>query len=125
MEHMARILVIDDDAAVLSTVRRILERAGHDVSSAADGEAGMRMFREQPAELVVTDLYMPEKEGIETIQELREQFPAVRILAVSGGGVAGTGGALEDALLFGADGTLSKPFSAEQLRSAVDRLLAG
>lgn len=121
---MARILVIDDDAAVLATIRRILERAGHDVSSASNGAAGMRLFAQQPAELVVTDLYMPEKEGIETIQELREQYPSVRILAVSGGGVAGTGASLEDAKLFGADDTLAKPFSADELRSAVDRLLA-
>ncbi len=121
---MARILVIDDDAAVLATVRRILERAGHEVRSAGDGAAGMRLFEESPADLVVTDLYMPEKEGIETIQELRELYPDVRILAVSGGGVGGAGGSLEDARLFGADETLEKPFSADALRKAVERVLA-
>ncbi|HYT83054.1 MAG TPA: response regulator [Gemmatimonadales bacterium] len=72
---MARILVIDDDGQVRRAVRRILERVGHAVVDVADGEAGMRAHRERPADLIVTDIFMPEQDGIETIQQVRREFP--------------------------------------------------
>jgi DNA-binding response OmpR family regulator len=120
---MARILVVDDDAAVRSTVQRILERAGHTVQVAENGADGLRKFREARHDLVVTDLYMPEKEGIETIQDLRAESPGTRILAVSGG-LMGDKTGLVDAELLGADATLAKPFTPEQLQKAVAALLA-
>lgn len=124
---MSRILVIDDDPAVLGTVRKLLERDGHEVLVAQDGKEGMRIVRARSEEidLVVTDLIMPEQEGIETIMALQEEFPRLKILAMSGGGAVDPSGPLADARLLGAGEILAKPFSLEQLREAVDRLLEG
>jgi two-component system, chemotaxis family, chemotaxis protein CheY len=122
---MARILVIDDDPSLRRSMRKVLERSGHEVIEAEDGDKGMRLVREVPPDLVVTDLLMPEKEGIETIQELRAEFPEIPIVAVSGAGSVEEGGPLLDAQLFGADATLSKPFEVEELVETVTRVLAG
>lgn len=122
---MARILVIDDDADVRSVIRRSLESDGHDVVEAADGKAGMKLFRDHPADLVVTDLFMPEQEGLETIRELRRSFEDPKILVVTG---AAPGGAFDfraHATLLGAGATLTKPFTREELLSAVHALLGG
>ena len=105
-------------------MKKILEREGHDVRDACDGAEGMRMFRADPVDVVVTDLIMPNQEGIETILALRAEFPAVRILAVSGNLIPDLGGRLSDAQLLGADASLAKPFTVDQLRSAVAALLA-
>ena len=120
---MANILIIDDDDARRRAMRRILERAGHSVREAPDGARGLALYREEAADVVVTDLIMPEKEGIETIIELREAYPGVRILAVSGGGTVDPDGPLTDARFLGADAALPKPFSVEDLQAAVARLL--
>lgn len=121
---MAQIVVIDDDEALRRTIRRVLERAGHEVREAEEGGAGMRLVAQSPPDLVITDLLMPEKEGIETIQELREDYPEVRVIAVSGAGGGDEGGPLLDAQLFGAHATLEKPFSADELARLVDEVLA-
>ncbi|MGI9627946.1 MAG: response regulator [Longimicrobiales bacterium] len=123
---LARILLIDDEHGVRSVARLILERAGHEVVEASDGSQGMTLFRRGAFDLVITDLYMPDKEGIETIQDIVGLGREIPILAMSGGGgvSAQTGDALVDAQLFGANGTLAKPFSAEALRDAVDELLS-
>jgi CheY-like chemotaxis protein len=120
---MARILVIDDDDAVRLTIRRVLERAGHAVEMAVNGLDGLRLFKKAPHDLVITDLYMPEKEGIETILELRDERPDLLILAVSGGILGDKSGPLTDAELFGASATLAKPFTPDELQSTVARLL--
>jgi two-component system, chemotaxis family, chemotaxis protein CheY len=120
---MAHILMIDDDEVLRATIRKVLERAGHRVTEAENGDVGMRIVQGETPDLVITDLLMPEKEGIETIQELREGFPEIPIVAVSGAGGVEEGGPLLDAQLFGADATLSKPFSVEVLVETVDRLL--
>lgn len=120
---MADILIIDDDDALRSTLRKILERGGHTVREAADGVSGLALLRESSPDLVVTDLYMPEKEGIETILELRAVHPDLPILAVSGGGFMAPGSSLSDAEALGADATLAKPFSIEAFQEVVDRLL--
>lgn len=122
---MATILIIDDDEALRGTMRRILERKGHDVLEAGDGREGMALFRERGPDVVITDLIMPEQEGIETILQLKEEHAGARVLAVSGGGRVGPGGPLSDAVELGADASLAKPFSVEQLQQAVERLLAG
>lgn len=119
---MGLVLVIDDDDAMRSTIRRILERDGHEVHEARNGSEGLRVFREEPAEVVVTDLIMPDKEGIETIVELRAEAPAVRILAISEGGISLAEDALDDAVALGADASLPKPFTVDQLRGAVAAL---
>jgi CheY-like chemotaxis protein len=121
---MAHILVVDDDDAVRGTMRRILERAGHTVEVASNGIDGLRLFRVSQHDLVVTDLYMPEKEGIEVIQDLRAEFPDARILAVSGGVMGDKTTPLVDAELFGANASLAKPFTPEQLQAVVTKLLS-
>lgn len=121
---MARILIIDDDAALRRTMCKIVERMGHEVSEAEDGAVGLRRFREERFHLVVTDILMPEKEGIETIMELREVAPGVPILAVSGGMELDRTGFLEDAEALGADASLPKPFAVEEFTAVVEELLS-
>lgn len=121
---MSYILLIDDDDAMRGMVRRALERDGHRVVEAIDGAEGMRQFRREHAELVITDIVMPNQEGIETILTLRQEAPACRIIAMSGGG---RGIDKQDVLLsaemLGVECTLAKPFPLADLRSAVRRLL--
>lgn len=120
---MADIVVIDDDPALRGTIRKILERGGHSVREAEDGVLGLRLVEASPPDLVVTDLLMPEKEGIETIMELRDRFGDVGIVAISGAGGGESEGPLVDAQLFGAHATLSKPFSVGALLETVARVL--
>jgi DNA-binding NtrC family response regulator len=117
----ARIILMDDEARVRATVARILESVGHEVVQAGNGEEGLEHCRARPADLVVTDLYMPKKEGLETIKELRVQFPGTPVVAISGGAVAGT--MLSVAKALGAFEVLEKPFAAEQLLAVVDKAL--
>ncbi|HEX2167983.1 MAG TPA: response regulator [Longimicrobiales bacterium] len=121
---MASVLIIDDDTSIRRVLRTALERAGHQVEEAGDGAEGMARYRSSPADLVVTDVYMPDQDGIETIQQLRAEFPSSRILAISGGSVGGASGTLTDAMLFGADATLAKPFTVQELVAAVAGLLS-
>ncbi|HSR41877.1 MAG TPA: response regulator [Longimicrobiales bacterium] len=121
---MADIIIIDDEDVLRLTMRKILERVGHTIRDAGNGDEGIRLHREQPAELVITDLYMPGKEGIETIQELKRREPDLPILAVSGGSaVMDAESTLADAELLGADAILPKPFSVDELREAVAQLV--
>lgn len=120
---MADILLVDDDAALRSVLRKVLELRGHDVREADDGARVMGMIERDLPDLLVIDLYMPEKEGIETIVEVREAYPGLPILAVSGGGTMGPGGPLGDAEALGADASLAKPFSIEDFSNTVRRLL--
>lgn len=122
---MADILIIDDDPALRGTLRKVLERHGHDIREAEDGIRGLREVERECPALVITDLLMPEKEGIETIMELQERWPEVKIIAISGAGGSGDPGPLEDAALFGANAALSKPFSIQMLLDTVDTVLAG
>src|SRR5438309_11667460 len=86
---MARIIVIDDNDAVRSTMRRALEPTGHQVLEASDGEAGMKLLAETGADLVITDIFMPGQDGIVTLRRIRKEFPSVRVIAVSGGDATG------------------------------------
>ncbi len=121
---MTDILIIDDEAGIRGFMRTVLEGSGYTVREAPDGEAGLRLVRERVPDLVISDLIMPEREGLETIQMLREEFPEVKILAVSGGGMLEPSDRLIDAELFGADASLAKPFALSDLRDVVGRLLA-
>jgi DNA-binding response OmpR family regulator len=120
---MARILVIDDDEQVLDMLYESLTREGYDVLRASNGEQGMRLYREEPVDLIITDLIMPEKEGIETIIELRQDFPDVKIIAISGGGRTGTKDYLHMAKIFGVQRTFTKPVAREQLLDAIRELI--
>ena len=121
---MASILVIDDDEFVRGLMARLLGREGHTVTCAPDGAAGLTAFREGRYDMVITDIIMPEMEGIEFIMTLREEDPDVPLMAISGGG-EGTGPTepLQDARLLGADASLAKPFEVKLLVQTVDELL--
>jgi DNA-binding response OmpR family regulator len=120
---MARILVIDDDPDMRAMLEQTLKAAGHEVISAADGREGVMRHRTSPADLVITDLYMPIQDGVETIREFRIRFPAVAIIAISGRTNSGT--MLSIAQNLSAVGVLQKPFLADELIVAVERALGG
>lgn len=122
---MATILVIDDHPDVRALLRRWLEREGYAVIEAGDGEAGIRIYRERGADLVITDIIMPHKEGIETIMDLRREFPSAKIVAVSGGGTAMSGNAcLQLALRLGAERVFPKPLDMSRLLEAVREIVS-
>jgi len=120
---MAHILVIDDDAAIRGSVRRLLERAGHTVLDAADGAAGIRQLRTAPVALMITDIYMPGEDGFATIRRVRREWPAIKIITMSGGSRAGPADLNAGAAAMGAARTLSKPFDAGDLIEAVNSVL--
>lgn len=120
---MAQILVIDDDAAIRGSVRRLLERAGHTVLDAADGAAGIRQLRTAPVALMITDIYMPGEDGFATIRRVRREWPAIKIITMSGGSRAGPADLNAGAAAMGAARTLSKPFDAGDLIEAVNSVL--
>ena len=120
---MARILVIDDDDNVRLSVKLALEDADYEVDEAADGAEGMRRLRSQPVDLVITDIFMPEKEGLETIDELKRDFPQIKIIAISGGGSMDPQEYLQIARKLGADRSLLKPFDIDLLVKTADELL--
>lgn len=119
-----KILVVDDDATVCDLLRVVLEREGYDVTAAADGKEAIRLFRQKPVDLIITDIIMPEQEGLKTISDIRRDYPNVRVIAISGGVQYGLGDYLEAATALGADRTFSKPFDRRELLSAVRELLS-
>jgi DNA-binding response OmpR family regulator len=122
---LARILIIDDNPDVLTAVHRVLTAAGHVVADAPLSSEGIRLHHENPFDLILTDIVMPEKEGISTIIDLRKEYPRLRIIAMSGGGDFEPYGYLDIARRVGADRTLPKPFSRSELLEAVNAVLAG
>jgi CheY-like chemotaxis protein len=129
---MARILVVDDDELVRNTIWVMLRSHDHDAEMASDGERGIEQFRESSFDLVICDLFMPNKDGLETIKEIHRLSPATPIIAISGG-IAPTAAAgappdpdfLRMAGMLGASAMLTKPFGLEQILAAVERCLAG
>lgn len=115
-----RILVVDDEADVRELVKDVLESNGYFVVTAENGRDAMRRLQTHPVDLVVIDLIMPEREGIETIQALRRDHPKLPILAISGS----VGPYLEAARLLGANASLNKPFSVDRLADTVAGLVA-
>jgi DNA-binding NtrC family response regulator len=121
---MARILIIDDDEDVRAVVSGVLESAGHEVVHASNGAQGIALQRESRAELVITDILMPDKEGIETIRDLKQEFPTLRIIAMSGAGrLLGTTNHLFTAKELGANAILRKPFGPSTLLESVREAL--
>ena len=120
---MATILLIDDDDDVRPTIAAMLARGGHDIRQAENGVEGMEMYRYKAADLVLTDLVMPEKEGLATILELRKLNPSVKIIAMSGGFAYDPKLYLHMATRFGADRVLRKPFSPQELLETVQATL--
>lgn len=119
-----RILIIDDDALMRLALAKILLSAGYDVEQAGDGDEGLRLQRSQSFDLIITDLIMPDKEGIQIIRELRKEDSAIRIIAMSAGGRGGATDYLKWARLMGAKQCLSKPIKREELLDAVTSVLA-
>ena len=120
---MARVLLVDDDELLRSMLRTLLERFGHDVVTATNGHDAIVRHREQSVDLVITDIIMPDMEGIELIRALRHDDPAMKIIAMSGGGRAGANDYLDLAKQLGAEQILSKPFSQQELRDAITAVL--
>lgn len=117
---MARILVIDDNDEFRKLFRIMLEKSGYEVVEASDGDEAIKLYDRQPADLVVSDLIMPGKEGVQTMVELRRMFPGVRIIAMSGGGFEGPDDYLESArLVGGAVRTFAKPFKFDEMLQAI------
>jgi CheY-like chemotaxis protein len=120
---MARLIVIDDNDAVRLTMRRALEKAGHQVFEASDGEAGMKLLTEPGVDLVITDIFMPGQDGIVTVRRMRKEFPGIKVIAVSGGDATGRMDLRKDAEVLGAARTLRKPFAPSELVQAVRETL--
>lgn len=120
---MSHILVIDDEDLIRDAVRQSLEHHGHTVTTAENGRKGLALYDPATIDLVLTDLIMPEKEGLETIMELRAKYPRVKIVAMSGGGRNSPRDYLLMARQLGATGVLAKPFSIEALIQVVDEAL--
>ena len=119
---MARIIIIDDNVQILDMLKQTLEYEKHEVVEALNGNEGIRLYRENPADLIITDILMPKKEGLETIRELREEFPDVKIIAISGGGRIPPEEYLIMAEKLGARYAFVKPVAREKLLTAVREL---
>jgi DNA-binding response OmpR family regulator len=117
-----KIVVIDDEAGTRCLVENALQFDGHQVLVAADGVSGMRLIREEQPDIVITDILMPDQDGLGIISSLRREFPQVKIIAISGGGTVGGLDLLVAARRLGADATLAKPFAPEELFESVNRL---
>src|SRR5262245_42634294 len=121
---MAKILVVEDDAQMRLLLRRALEAAGHQVVDAENGAKGLKRFGESHADLVVTDIIMPDKEGIQTIIELKQSDPQIKVLGISGGGRTENLEFLRIAKKSGADRVMAKPFRTADFVKTVAELLA-
>ena len=119
---MARILVIDDQDHIRALLRLVLKGAGHDVLDASNGRLGLELYRKQSADLIITDIFMPEMNGLELMLELTRSFLNVKVIAMTGGQPREA--TLNKAKLLGARQTLEKPFAMEELLSAVRYELA-
>ncbi|MFC1591922.1 response regulator [Thermodesulfobacteriota bacterium] len=121
---MAYILIIDDNKNFRDLLQNFFEDNGYETAAAPDGGQGIKLFLSRPADLVITDILMPEKEGIETIRELRQDCPDIKIIAVSGGGSIQAESCLKMALRFGAVEAFLKPVGLTELLGAVQKHLA-
>lgn len=120
---MAQILVVDDEYEVRVGLRQMLERAGYEVMDAPDGKAGMRLFREDPTDVVITEIFMPEKSGLEVIQEIRADCPKAKIIAISGIGIRDELDIVSLSKQLGATHAFEKPLDLKELQGAVEELL--
>ena len=120
---MTRILVIDDNTEFRGMLKTALETADYEVVEAKDGYEGCELYENSPCDLVITDIFMPEKEGLETIQDLINHDPDVKIIAISGGGQHRYTDFLQMSQEFGASVTLEKPIKIKELLAEIERLL--
>jgi CheY-like chemotaxis protein len=120
---LAKILVIDDEEGVRRVIGKILVRVGHDVLEAPDGKVALSLLKEEAADLVICDLFMPEMDGVEVLRQLRRDYPNLRVVAISGGAYQGRVQLLDVAKALGAVAVLGKPFQPHQLLELVNDLL--
>jgi DNA-binding NtrC family response regulator len=120
-----RIMIVDDDPGIRRALQILLSKAGYRVSQAQDGQEALRLWRDHGGDLVITDLHMPEKNGIETIVELLTDTPGLRIIAMSGGGQTKRLDLLGNATMLGAVLTIEKPFTLTEMLTLVKRALNG
>jgi len=130
---MTRVMIIDDEEDIRIVLKEVFTRAGFDVVVASDGNEGLNMLREEPADLVITDIIMPGSDGVETAYDIRMEFPKTKIIVMSGGGNLGpvdyepsaisTTAYLASAESVGADLTITKPFDREELIRAARELI--
>jgi len=121
---LARILIIDDNPHLLTALRKLLVYKGHFIIDVPNSGVGIAMHKKEPFDLIITDIVMPGKEGITTIIELKKDYPNLKIIAMSGGGSNEPYGYLDIAKRVGADRTVAKPFSSEELLEMINELLA-
>jgi DNA-binding response OmpR family regulator len=131
---MTRVIIIDDEEDIRVVLKEILERAGFEVEVASNGSDGLNLLRKKRADLVIVDVIMPGKNGVETAYDIRMEFPNTKIIVISGGGNVApmkyepkaikTTAYLASAAAVGADLTLTKPFNREELVTAVTELTA-
>lgn len=118
-----RVLIIDDDEQIRVLLEQMMHWAGFEVMVAENGKVAMQLQRERPADLVITDLIMPEQEGLETISRLKKDYGGIKIIAISGGGRIGPEAYLPAALELGADRVFSKPFDVQEIVDTVREML--
>ncbi len=124
MGQKQKIIIADDDPLLLSTVESIIDDAGYEAFTACDGDEVIRLLDTCMPDLVITDIVMPDKEGIETIMEIKKTFPAMKIIAMSGSGHQ-KDQYLSNAQILGADAVIAKPFTPDQLTDLVERTISG
>lgn len=122
---MAKIFVFDDEISILLMVRKMLERSGHKVETALNGKEGISLFDNGKPDLLITDIIMPEKEGLETIFTLKKKYPDLKIIAISGGGRIGPDEYLPVAKILGASAVFQKPLIPKEFMQTVNDLLNG
>ena len=120
---MAHILIIDDEPLMRTLLQDILEKEGHSVQVASDGRSGLALWRQNPADLVLTDIFMPEKDGIEVILEIKRSRPEAKVVVMSGGGQARQLEMVGAATMLGADRAIQKPFDREGILALIRSLL--
>ena len=123
MNNKKCIIIIDDDDQIREMLKQMLAREGYEILTASNGKEGIRLYRERQTDLIITDIVMPEKDGLETIMELRKDFPEVKVIAMSGGGRIGPESYLQAAKRLGAVRTLTKPFEREEMLNVVREVI--
>ena len=119
-----RILIVDDEAGIRKLLRKHLQSKGYEVTEAADGKEALARYRENPPDLMITDIVMPEKEGIGLIMDLKKEFPDLKVIAISGGGLNASDAYLEIAKNLGALRTFEKPIDWADLIAAIDNIFS-